>query len=234
MTKVSDELIEHICESMEKQRYIHVKLDYTEELKRKRNGECFDSANIKGSLVSSTEYTVYAGGYSLQGFEVSSVPILFRYADDIDQVLPIPLELLAVGGSDTPERVALKHYMLRRFLARTTKMQDRILFKNLYEIAGVIGTTASDRVQRTRVNKYIHTCLSAWLEMGILTDFDYEKDKKGTYIAIEFKTPSRQQNKAVEQPPELPEPPEPPVEVGENQIDEARDIIAAFGTYQGT
>ena len=149
---------------------------------------------------------LFAGGYETQGYRLHDEPILFRYADAIDQVLPIPLEYLAVGGSNNAERVALKHYMLRRILARKGIMPDIVRFSTLYEKAGYPDTSKTTRKHLQSIREYIARCLTAWVELGLLDGFEFIKGKNNSYVSIRIEKSSKMTSQALvaleEQPPE--------------------------------
>jgi hypothetical protein len=231
MSNVSNEFLQQICDSMDKQMYLHIDLDYTEELRRKHPDADLESAIVSGWAIPHKVYkAVYAGGHIKQGYMIQDVPILYQYADAVDQVLPIPLSYLAVGGSNNAERVALKHYMLRRILARKGTMPNTILFSTLYEVAGYPDTSKVDKKQLKRIRNFIHNCLSAWLELGLLVDFDYCQDKRKRFVSITFVRPTNKQAPALPEPEELPpEPPECDLDEPCSVISEAQLAITASG-----
>lgn len=226
----SDTFLRQIDESMQKQLYIHIELDYTEELRRKHPDADIRTARLEGWSLPHERYVLFAGGYETQGYRLHDEPILFRYADAIDQVLPIPLSYLAVGGRNSAERVALKHYMLRRILARKGTMPDTILLSTLYEKAGYPDTSKTTRKHLQSLREYIGRCMTAWVELGLLDEFDFIRGKNGSYTSLCFKKSKKVKAPKLPEPPELP--PEPPADTPDEPYSEADDaqlIISNFG-----
>lgn len=221
-TNLSETQRKQIDDSMFKLRYLNITIDFTEEAKRKYPEADIEETKIQGNAVVNTGLTVRAGGHRVDAYEIHKLPLLYAYANTIDQVLRVPLSYLSVGGNDTAERIALKHYLLRRILSKTTKMSNDVLYTTLYSVMGITEPSKTDQRTLKRIRSYIHACLQAWSEMGILKGYQVNMERRSYHSITLYK-----QTNQAELPPEITSlPPEPPAPYSSDLLDYINEVFS--------
>ena len=219
---IAENQVNQVKESMQKLGFLYVVIDFTEELRRKNPEADIEEAKIEDRAVAKKGITIRAGGHIVDAYQIHSIPILYTYANAIDQVLRIPLSYLSVGGRDTAERIALKHYLLRRILSKTTKMSNDVLYTTLYSVMGITEPSKADQRTLKRIRSYIHACLQAWSEMGILKGYQVNMERRSYHSITLYK-----QTNQAELPPEITSlPPEPPAPYSSDLLDYINEVFS--------
>lgn len=188
----SPQQIGAVTKSLDKMRFTRVRIDCTEELKR-RNAATLNGSQITGGLVDTyllamESIEVEAGGQRVKAYKIIKTPILYEYAQLTKQVLTTPSKLLAIPEqSNTEQRIAIKGYLLRRICAMKgpTPQSNRILFTSLYE---AIDIENPGKQERKRINDYITAVLEYWEKEKFIKSFVFVKEeRKQVAIDILFK-----------------------------------------------
>ena len=192
-TQITDEQLREVRQSIAKMSLLYTYLDYTpqaEEYKLTLDGVAINKFTVDGMMLSPTLVQVHTGGHILQAYKIPMPPI-YEYSSKLNQIIAIPSVYLTVGGSDTPERIAIRLYMLRRILANTEKMQDTMLYSTLYEKAGIPRAS----IPESRLRKFIHKCLDEWLAMNVIASYSinaHPSYSKVRYHSITFTRPEKE------------------------------------------
>lgn len=197
----SEQQIEAVTRSMDKQRFIRARGDCTAELMRRGasvDGEQITSGKFDTYLLPADVIEVEAGGRTVRGYRIMQEPILYGYSKITGQVLTIPAGLLDIQADgqrvkNTEQRIAIKGYLLRRIEimnGKTAKRQSRnILFDAIYEASGV--EIPNDK-EKERIRNYTFIALDYWKGQGYITG--YERLRNGTTytgIAIDEDIPTK-------------------------------------------
>lgn len=158
--KVSPQFKGAVTKSIEKMRRIHITLDASEEIKKRKctlDGERVDTFKVDDYLLSLKGIEVGAGGKTVKGYLIQTEPLLLTYAKRTKQLSTIPAYLLdikkvdkktgkltTVSATINENRVAVKGYILRRIEImrndrenKKPKQSNIILFSTLFEETGI-------------------------------------------------------------------------------------------------
>lgn len=189
----SKEQIQAITNSINKLRRIHAYVDATEEIKKRKikdaHNNPIDKFVIDDYLLNCIAVTVRAGGKTVQAYKVLSEPILYTYSALVKQLITIPAKLLDIRTiatdskptkalSNTPGRIAIKGYLLRRIsiIKRSPRSQANIiLFDTLFQAC---GQATNDRIAKKRNCDYIFQCLDYWQAQEFIIDYEKISRKK--------------------------------------------------------
>lgn len=123
-TFVSPQAIGAVTKSIEKLRQTFIKIDCTSQIKDRAENEqiIFD-----GYLLALESLTVkragVKGGVIKKAYKLLSLPVLYRYANGINQVISVPFELLDTkeSGNSTDEVIVIKNYLIKRIALMKNK-----------------------------------------------------------------------------------------------------------------
>lgn len=191
----SPQQIGAVTKSLDKMRFVRVRIDCTEELKRRNvslNGAQITNGKVDTYLLNLKKMEVSAGGQKVTAYKIMDTPILYDYARLVRQVLTIPAELLDIRDTtgakvaNTERRIVIKGYLLRRIevmKGKTGKNQSRrILYQDAYNT--VCETPPSEKEQRL-IRDYIATALSHWKRRGYIANYtEVSKGRKKIGIDI--------------------------------------------------
>lgn len=189
----SKEQIEAVTNSLDKMRFIRVRVDCTEELKRRGasiDGEQISSGKIDTYLLMMESVEVTAGGKTMSAYQVMRAPILYEYSNLIGQVLTVPAGLLdiKVNGQrvrNTEQRIAIKGYLMRRIEGMKGKnalKNDTISFES-YEKdgehrAGIYERADAENASRAvkqRIRDYAENVLQYWIDEKYIAGYELIK-----------------------------------------------------------
>lgn len=202
----SPQQIGAVTKSLDKMRFIRVKIDCTEELKQRKvhlDGVPVTNGMIDTYLLNADGTHVAAGGHVVDAYRINKPPVLYEYSRAINQVLTVPSELLAIKEADdkgvyntfvadSDSRIQMKGYMLRRIEGMKGKNalhNDVISFVSyekegkhrpgLYEIA---GKESPSTPEAKRIRDYATQALDFWKAKGFIADYKFVKKDGGKAI----------------------------------------------------
>ena len=183
-----------ITRTIEKFRRLHVKIDATEEMRKR--GLIGPTATYKQDAfyISAThaEYKAKNGGQLVNAYKVETEPIILTYAKMTNQLLTVPSKYLAIEKvksnprtgeletsgelvTMTADRQAMTGYLLRRIAVmkhdKKNKVQtqsDTILFATLFRET---GTETDNRKQAMNNRKFCFEVLDYWKAAGYIKDY---------------------------------------------------------------
>ena len=190
----TDAKIRKIKNSINKLRYIHIKIDASDEFNTKKNKEK-EQFVFEGYLlpIESLEIKYSANGKKAVAYEVLTVPALYRYAEILNQIISIPLDLFNTKEyfNDTDEKILIKRYVLKRIFqmkAHNRMYSDKISFqwqgksgemKGLYAELGYTPNNSNKWRQTTKpmIKKVVENTLRSLKDKGIISSYtEYRED----------------------------------------------------------
>lgn len=184
-----------VTKSIEKMRRIHITLDASEEV-RKRKAILDEDSNISCKiddyLLSFKGIEVRAGGKTVKGYLMQAEPLLLTYAKMTKQLATVDARLLdikkvskngkatTVSIVNTESRTAVKGYLLRRIAVmnndrtkKTHKQSNIILFDTLFEETGIPQDNNS-----ANTKKYAFQVLDYFKAMNYIKGYTKRKNRK--------------------------------------------------------
>lgn len=194
--KVTKKKIEAIRQSIDKLRYIHIKIDCTEEFNARRDTKNRVKDCIYESYLLPIEKVtaIYeANGKEIVAYPVLSKPVLYQYAEIIHQIIDIPADLLDTHSiyHDTDEAILIKRYVIKRVAQilhknklnsnkisflwyDRTKKEERGLFP---ELGYIPDNTDKWRNKKRKINKIVKLTLESLQQKKVIKGYiPYHKD----------------------------------------------------------
>lgn len=205
----SPQQIGAVTKSIDKMRFIRVRIDCTEELKHRRaqlNGVPIVNGMVDTYLLNADGAQVTAGGHTIEAYRINRPPVLYEYSRATKQVLTVPSDLLAIKEADdkgvynslisnNESRIQIKGYLIRRIEGMKGKngLDNNIIsllsydkgekhHPGLYEIA---GKPEPNKKEALAIRSYVTAALNFWKAEKYIKDFEFlKKDKSITSIKI--------------------------------------------------
>lgn len=178
---VSSTAVEEVTKSIEKSRFIKATIDFTQELKMRKDYSDTQKAVMSDMLISVTWMEVSTGGVTKNGYKFNSEPILYKYSRSVGQVISVPINLLETKSklNSTDEVIILREYLLRRIEGmkntRNALNQNKILYSSIYEELGLENPTNK---KTHSVRTHTKSLLEFWLEEKYIKGFSEYKEGK--------------------------------------------------------
>ena len=194
-----------VTRSLDKMRFIRVRINCTAELQARRitlNSKQINGGEIDTYLLAAEAIKVQAGRQTVKGYHIIKTPILYEYAAAVNQVLTVSTSTLDVKEIDssgrittrslpnTEARILLKGYLIRRIegmkgknglknpvIALYDYKKDGETNQGLYSIAGKADAA---RKEMQRIREDVEKMLAYWKATGYI--IDYETQTKGKKI----------------------------------------------------
>jgi hypothetical protein len=185
--KVSEQSIEAVKKSLDKSRFLRLKVDFTEEAKAR--GWNVDKTEIDSYLLPAKVVIVEAGGNKLEAYKIFETPELYKYSQRSKQIISIPLGLLDTKEAtrNTEEIISIKEYLIRRIeiMKHNKDMSRKIIYDTIFEESGI---TITDKKHKLRIREYITSILSLWQtrDKYIKNFKEYKEGNAFKGIAISF------------------------------------------------
>lgn len=192
--KVSPQFKGAVTKSIEKMRRIHVILDATEEIKKRKivpDVELVDSFKIDDYLLVLKGIEIGAGGKTVKGYLIQSEPLLLTYAKRTKQLATVDARLLDIKEVDkkgnitvsiksNESRVAVNGYLLRRIAVmkndrtnKKPKQSNIILFESLFKETGIPHDSNA-----ANTKKYTFQVLDYFKAMNYIKGYTARKNRK--------------------------------------------------------
>ena len=176
--KVSPQSIEAIKNSLDKSRFMRLRVDFTDEA-RARNMK-IDKAEIDSNLLEARAVIVRTGGHETGAYKILATPVLYQYSQRTKQIISVPLDLLDTKEAtrNTEEIISIKEYLIRRIevMKHDSKQSNKIVYDTIFDEAGVI---VKRQTERNRYRQYIKDILSLWKSRDkYIENFNEYKDGK--------------------------------------------------------
>lgn len=176
---------EEVRESVDKQRFTKIKIDFTEEARGREltdmDGNPVTKFVYEGYFVNADKARIRtANGREIEGYIVNKAPALYVHGSALRQVITYDAKLLdtSEAGQNTRENIVIKNYLLRRIgeMKGKSKWERRIKYETVYKVAGYEGEGSPDKKQRKRINDYVLECMKIWQAHGHVSGFREYKE----------------------------------------------------------
>ncbi len=195
-SKIPHKQTENIINSIEKQRHIFCTLDYTDQAKNWKLDTQIQSCKIDNYLINAEHLQAVVNGQLVDGYQVSSQPILCRYSELIGHITRVDAKELDIHKDgkrvqNTQLRTITKNYILKRIhvMKGKTKQKRVILYSTVLErLTPYTKKFPNDlsRAERQRILDYIIDVLNHEKELGLIKDFKEYTNDKGVRVKVEI------------------------------------------------
>lgn len=182
--KPTKKQLQEFTESIDRMRYNRLIVDMTQEaeahgLVDPETGKPWKSWKVESVLVPADKSMLTSkNGRYVEGYMSRGEPVVYTHARMTNQMVSYPLRYLETkdAGSNTQQNLIMRAYLLKRILqARDNpRMRPTIKYSTIYEKAGV---DKENRTARKRANDYIEALLKIWIEKGLISDYEIEREK---------------------------------------------------------
>ena len=172
---VSPQSVGAITRSLDKQRRIYAKVDYTNEAKAYRKD--VRSCIVEDHILSAKKITLEAGGHKVTGYKLNNKPILYEYAQLTGQVLTVPSKLLNTKDviRSTEDVIIIREYLIRRIevMKKNKDQSNRILLERVYE---ELNEPEPTKKKALKVRNIIEKLLSKFVSEKYIKNFEFYKE----------------------------------------------------------
>lgn len=172
---VSPQSVGAITRSLDKQRRIYAKVDYTNEAKAYRKD--VRSCIVEDHILSAKKITLEAGGHKVTGYKLNNKPILYEYAQLTGQVLTVPSKLLNTKDviRSTEDVIIIREYLIRRIevMKKNKAQSNRILLERVYE---ELNEPEPTKETSRKVRNIIDALLKKYVTEKYIKDYKYFKE----------------------------------------------------------
>lgn len=194
---VSPTTLEKVANSIEKSRRSQLVIDFTDEARfyAERNmvppGSDFKTT-YEGNLLAADKITIRNNGLMVTGYKILRKPILYEYAQAVNQVISVPIGLLQTKGGvrSTEEVIVLREYLLRRIESFRRRRQPGslvILYDEIYKLHGISKETHKNYKDKCKkIRSHTEAILGEWLNMCYIEGFESRRDGTRSINSIEI------------------------------------------------
>ncbi|SHO53403.1 hypothetical protein [Anaerocolumna xylanovorans] len=190
--KVTQQKLVVIRKSIDKLRYIHIKIDCKDEMNTRRDTKDKIKKYVYESYLlplDKIEAIYQSNGTEIIAYPVLRKPALYTYAELVQQIINVPAELLDTQKyySDTDDAILIKRYVIKRvaqILNKKNKMHSNKISYLWYENKEAQGLYAelgyipddNDDIWRKKtkfmINKIVKSTLLSLKDKKIINDFE--------------------------------------------------------------
>ena len=175
VSKPSPKDLKKINDSITKMTTARISIDNEQE------ASLYNYVRVKydGALLPVERKRVIVNGKLTEGaIHVFREPPLMTFARERNQISIIPIKLLQSPINKTNSNLLIDDYLIRRIVSNKSKKPFRILYKTLYEHAGILKIENENTVKsaKKRTKKRAQTYLEYYREQGFIKDFAVERD----------------------------------------------------------
>ena len=177
--KASPQAIEAISNSIDKSRYMELKVDFTKEAEARNIN--IEKAVIEDYLLNATKVKIKTCGNIVEGYKINKMPMLYQYAQYTKQILAVPSKLLDTKKAtrNTEEIIPIKEYLVRRIevMKHDKTMSNKILYDTIFDEAGISHPT---KEKSFKLRADIKAILELWKNQKYIKNF--EEYRQGKFI----------------------------------------------------
>lgn len=181
--------LERVMDSIDRQRFIRVTLDWTAEMRRQRGDDVTKFKRETYMLNADKIMMAARGGREVTGYVLNSPPVFYEHDKTTKQITSYPqsvLESIAGAVSSTPTNITLRDYALKRIARmRNTKARasKRITYDTWFK---KIGHGDANRKERQRLMTSARKILDALVGADFIADWrEYKTETGGSSHRIE-------------------------------------------------
>lgn len=189
----SKESIARIDESIEKMIKIRVKIDYTEEMK-KRQIDIDEEDKIQKYI--QEDYMIPAkkatlttsDGRVIEGYKLHAKPLLYQHSQIFSQVLSVPLNILNTKAyvNNTPTITVIRAHLIRQIDWRkrelkkaqgnrhyTPRRNNKLSLESIYEL---LDLKAPNKKKRDTIRNHVSSILDSFVENNYIENYNVYKE----------------------------------------------------------
>lgn len=175
---VSPQAIEAVTQSLDKSRFLRLKVDYKAEA-RVRGITDVKKFEIDSYLFPAKMINIAAGGYEVTAYQILDTPALYHYAQLTKQIISVSLPLLDTREAtrNTEEMIPIKEYLIRRIeiMKHNDDTSNRIVYDTIFSEAGI---TELNKDKSYNLRTYIKAILKLWQNKKYIKSFKEYKEGK--------------------------------------------------------
>lgn len=154
-----------------------------------------DNFVFEGPLLHAIKTTVTINGHEVKALQLLDTPLLYQYADLVNQVARWPFESLNTPVNKDSDTIVIQGELMRRISAmrKSPTLSKTITYQHLYDCLGKDLT----RKQKMSIRTNVRTILADWIVKDEITA--YEEITRGkTIYAVKIKLSSKERIGEVE------------------------------------
>ncbi len=173
---INPEKLEEIEASIDKCMFSRLSIDASEEAA----AYGYQQAIYSGTLLSAEKVAVKMGGCRIIAYNITTEPLLYRYAKVGKQITAIDIKLLDTPIKKTSDNIILQEFILRKIEAmKSDRNYSRmVIFSDIYNILNI---STAQRVQAKRIRDYVTEILDYWVEKRYIGNYEIVKKGKSIY-----------------------------------------------------
>lgn len=182
--RVSKKSIKNVVTSLEKMRRSIITIEFEQQAKLYKH-QNIKEFKISDNILHMKGYSALINGTKIIGYKILEKPILYRYSQQIGQIISIPIKLLNTkkAVSNTNDNIVLRAYMIRRIeLIKYSKVTNKISYKKAFKECQIKN---DDRTTKMRKITSIKKILNLWIEEKYIKSYKEYKDNN-TNAGIEI------------------------------------------------
>lgn len=189
---VSPQQVAAVTKSLDKMRNIDIKIDATDEFKKRK---IINPADNKAQVLFEAKcleariVTVKINGTERRGYQPLAKPVLYEYSERLNQVISVNSELLVIhdvepGGKISKNRISntdnlslIREYLLQQIeiMKHNPKYNRTININTFYDET---ETNTSVSKYRTQARRQAAQCLDYWKAAAYIRDYSFAKKGK--------------------------------------------------------
>ena len=185
--------LEKVTKSIEKSRKSILTIDYTEEARPYMTEPSHDfSTTYEGNLLTADKITVRNNGVEQTAYKILRKPILYEYAQTVNQVISVPIKLLQTKGSirSTEDVIVLREYLLRRienYKRRHKAGSFSIAYADIYELFGISEDAYKNVKDKCKkIRSHTETILGEWVKQAYIASFESRREGSRAIATVEI------------------------------------------------
>jgi len=189
--------LEKVAKSIEKSRRSVLSIDYTDEAglyiqNFEERGKDFKTT-YEGNLLAADKITVKNNGVEQTAYKILRKPILYEYAQTVNQVIAVPIQLLQTKGGvrSTEEVIVLREYLLRKienFKRRHHSGSFSLSYFEIYDLFGVSEATHKNVKDKCKkIRSHTEAILGEWQRQSYIQSFESMRDGGRAISKVEIR-----------------------------------------------
>lgn len=173
-----------VTKSIEKQRFINIKIDWTEHAKLNKTLSEGDIFKTEGYMLPVTSCEIKMNGQQVNAYRLLELPPLYQYAKSVGQLATHPATMLNVPINLDEKKIVIRDFLLSEIghMKNNKHWNRTIKLERILETTGDNPATMHTET-KSRMNEVIRKMLNYWKKQKYIASYKENKKKsgKGTY-----------------------------------------------------
>ncbi|MDO5112329.1 MAG: hypothetical protein Q4E65_08495 [Clostridia bacterium] len=193
---VNPSTLSKVAKSIEKNRKSQLAIDFTDEARQYMRAYEEPARDFKttyeGNLLVADKITVKNNGVEQTAYKILRKPILYEYAQTVEQVISVPIKLLQTKGSvrSTEDVIVLREYLLRQienYRRRHREGSFSISYLSVYEVCGVSAESHKNiKDKHKKIRSHTEALLSEWQKQSYIKHFENQRDGTRSIASVQI------------------------------------------------